>query len=379
MKLLTRSLLAILLAVLALPPIVSAATARTDGDVIVPPSQTSADDQYLAGNNVRIEGVVSGDVVAAARTVVVTGRVDGDLWTIGETVEVRGTVTGSVRTAASTVTITGMVGGDVITAGQTVDVAGTVARDVWAAGSDVRVAGTVGRDVKATGDRVVTAGRIGGNVTLDAGDRVDLQASTQIVGNLKYTAREQVKPAAGTVAGRTDFTQRSTQQNDDGFFDDVFGNLYWLAASLLLLVAILLYARRAAVLAADLVRTRPGVSFLIGLGSLILVPLGVVFLILSAVGIPLAVFTVFIYALVAYTAKLFPALLIGQLVLRRKKLDTFWAAFGAGALGLITFYVLNAVPVLGGLLSFAALTFGIGAQALLAFGIYKDNRKKYGV
>lgn len=180
------------------------------------------------------------------------------------------------------------------------------------------------------------------------------------------------------IGGRSDFTQRAEEPSRSGFLQDIRGNLYWLGASLILLIGILLYARKAAVRGTQLLRTRPGISLLAGLGFVVLTPLAIGFLALSLVGIPLAFFTVAGYLLVIYTAKLFPALLIGGLILQRKP-DSFWMAFGAGAIGLVLYYLLNAVPVLGGMVAVLTVLFGTGAQLLLGLQVYADNKKKYGV
>ena len=118
------------------------------------------------------------------------------------------------------------------------------------------------------------------------------------------------------------------------------GQLLWLAWAEILLIAILLYARRAAVRAVDLLRTKPGRT--IGLGALFVLglPIVIVLLALLVFSLPLAIIMAFGYALILYTAKLFPVLLIGGWLLRRKadKANSgFWGILAAGTVSLVAY------------------------------------------
>ena len=119
-------------------------------------------------------------------------------------------------------------------------------------------------------------------------------------------------------------------------------------------------------------------GFLFALAFLMLTPLAMIFLALTLIGVPLAIFTIGGYILVIYTAKIFPALLIGTMITKRPA-TAFWSAAGAGTLGLVIYYVLSSVPILGPIVTFLVICFGSGAQLLLLSQVYQDNRKKYGV
>lgn len=361
-----RILTALLLAILVAPVTATAAEFRGGQETTtVPVSQTIDDDLYIAGQTVTISGTVNGDVVAAGSNVTIDGAVTGSLWVVGGTVTINGSVGHSVRVGGGNVTINGKVGADVLAgAGQlTID-----------------SAAVIGRDLVVGADQVTVAGTVKGSISAESGSQFTLTPTAVVGGGIDYSGPSELNREQGAqVAGTIDYTKtQRSQQHQPTLADRLSGQLYWFLASLLLLIAILLYARRAAVRGADLISERPGSVVLAGLAFLILAPVVGFILLITLVGFPLSVITFLGYWLVLYTAKLFPALAIGRAVLHGARKDSFWPTFGAGALGLAVFYVLAALPGIGWVVTLAALLFGIGAQLFLFREVYAFVKKKYG-
>lgn len=362
----------------AVPVVAQAATSRAGDLVTVSRGQVVKDDLYAAGETVTITGTVEGDVVAAGSDVTVAGRVTGSVWAAGSTVRVTGRVDGSVRAAGSDVTVTGNVGRDVLFLGSDADIARSsrVAGDVLGYAGQVTIAGSVGRNVEIGADTLLVSGTVGGSVNADTGDGFRLADTARISGDVTYTGTEELAREKGArVGGSVDFTKQEQEQRS--FADRLNGQVFWFLAAVLLLLGILLYARRGAVRVSALVTGRPGVSLLAGIGFVLVTPLLAGILLISLVGLPLSLFTVFGYALVLYSAKVFVALAVGGAIVRKLP-DRFWPVFGAGTLGLAIYYVLTAVPVVGPLVMIGTAVFGTGAQLLLFKELYEANRKKYG-
>lgn len=383
MKWLARIALVALLAVLLTPAMAGAAEFRGGQDLTtVPAAQTVPDDLYIAGQTVTISGTINGDLVAAGSNVTVDGTVTGNVWAAGSTVTVTGTVGHSVRVAGGTVTIKGKIGGDVLVGGGTVtvDSGADIGRDLVAGASELTVNGAVGRNLKFAADQATLGGPVKGSVTAQSGNQFTLASGTAIGGGINYSGPAELHRDQGAkVGGAIDYTKvQSRQAQRPSLGQRLAGQTYWFTASVLLLLAILLYARRAAVRAADLIGQRPGGTVLTGLAFLVLAPVvGLIFFI-TIFGIPLSVITFLGYGLLIYTAKLFPALAVGRAVLRGAKQDAFWPTFGVGVLGLAAFYLLAALPGIGWLIGLAALLFGLGAQLFLFREIYESVKKTYG-
>src|SRR5579872_6033355 len=104
-----------------------------------------------------VSALLPGPAVAATTvggndTTIQAGRViHDDLYIGGQNVNVNGTVTGNLITGGSNVNVNGHVGGSIIAAGGNISVNGSVAGSVIAAGGNLDIAGRVGRDVTMFG------------------------------------------------------------------------------------------------------------------------------------------------------------------------------------------------------------------------------------
>lgn len=378
MKVRRRLLLPLLIAFLAVPSSALALEARSAETVTVPPGETLNEDLYATGETVTIAGTVTGDVIVASGKVFISGTVNGSVWAAASQVSVSGTVAGSVRAVGSEVTVSGGVGRDLLAAGSEVRTApgGRIGGDALVAGSTVAMAGPVAGDLKAAAERITLSGSVGGNASTRSDERLQLQPGAAIAGSLEYRGSEELARDPGaTVGGPVKFIKQESDR--ENYFDRLGDQLYWFLAAVLLLLAILLYARRAAQVVADQVFRRPGWSLLTGLAFVLLTPLLMLVLLVTLVGIPLSLMTGVLYLTVLYTAKSFVALAAGQALLRRRA-DSFWVTFGAGVIGLTLLYALAAIPVLGGFVTVVTVLLGTGAQLLFAKQFYADHRKKYG-
>ncbi|MDZ4247932.1 MAG: polymer-forming cytoskeletal protein [Patescibacteria group bacterium] len=377
---LTKLLLAgILVGGLALVPAVAQAATARGGDLVsVGRGQVVKDDLYAVGENITISGTVEGDVVAAGSEVTVTGRVTGNVWAVGATVRITGTVDGSVRAAGSDISVPGRVGRDVIFLGGNADIerSGRIGGDVIGYAERVTIAGAVGRNATVGSDALLVSGTVGGDLSANTGNDFQLADTARITGDVTYTGTEELVRGKGSrVGGSVDFTRQEAER--ESFLDRLNGQIFWFLASVLLLLAILLYARRAAVRAAALVTERPGISLLAGIAFILVMPLLASILLISLVGLPLSFFTVFGYVLILYSAKVFVALAVGGAAVRRLP-DRFWPVFGVGTLGLALYYLLTAIPGVGAVVVIGTVLFGTGAQLLLFKELFEANRKKYG-
>lgn len=353
-----------------------AATFASGESPHVNPSDTVTDDYYAAGSEVVVEGTVNGDVVVAGNTIRITGTVAGDVWASGNTVEITGRVNGTVRAAGAKVIVRGQVREDVMAAGSDVRIeGGSVGRDVWAAGNQLYLGSTVARHIHAESSRLNLGGTVTGDVDVKAEDNLTVTEGTVIQGTLNYTADQEIGATPGSRLGTVNF--RADSDTRPSFVDRVTRQAYWFLAAMLLLTGILMYARRGAWVATSKLTAKPWWSLLAGSIFFVAVPLVSIVLLVSVVGALLGVFTLGLYVLVLYTAKIFPALLVGRILIQRNP-ESFWLSLAAGAIGLVFYYVLAAIPIVGAMVGALVLLFGIGAQLLFARELYGDVRAKYG-
>jgi len=372
--------LALLLVTIAAVP-VAAAEFLSGDDPSVPAGTTFDEDVYLAGGEALIAGTVTRDVIVASGELDVTGRIDGNLIAAAGNVDVRGPIGRSLRVAAGELRVAAPVGGDVVAASGdvTIEPGAVVAGDVVAAGGNVTIRGEVRGEVRVAGGELVIDGPVGGEVRAEA-DELRLGPNARLAAALFYDGNEPEMDQGATVAGPVE--ERDLGDEVDpipgpdlgGFWFGVFR----LLAALVTGAAVVLLLPRAAVAAADAIRARPGPAFLLGLGLLVVLPIALVVLMVTVVGIPLALVGWAVYAVALYLSQVFVGLAIGWLILARSRLggDT-GRGFNllAMAIGVVVLGVLRLLPIpfFGGLVAVLTAIAGLGALAL-AFDARRRGR-----
>jgi cytoskeletal protein CcmA (bactofilin family) len=349
--------------VLAVPSAAMAAEVRTGTTAVVAPGETLNDDLFASGQTVTIAGRVTGDVYATGQTVVVTGTVDGDLIAAAQQVVVDGTVNGDVRAAGAVVTVNGWVGHSVTGLAQQVNISssGRVDGGLVAAGETISAFGPVGRGITAGGGTLQLGGPVGGKVLAWA-ETLSLGPNTRIAGDLEYRSERQAAIPPGTVAGRVQYDpiEREPRQAPllNGLFD--FGSLVWLFGSTILGALAIIFAPRASARAVELGRQQPLLTFGVGLLALCVVPIAALVIAVTLVGIPLALAVAALYWLGLLLAWPALGLVVGTEVARRVRRREPLPVLGALVVGLIVLHLVTHLPIVGGLVAFLGLAFGLG-------------------
>jgi cytoskeletal protein CcmA (bactofilin family) len=360
--------------VLALTPSpAAAADIRQGQDITIGPSETIEDDLYAVGTNISINGTIHGDLIAAGNNISVDGTVTGDVIAAGNSIAIRGQVGGSVRAAGNMIVLDGKVTNDLIFGGSEVTILsnGRVGRDAVIGSANATITGQIGRDLQAGSTNLKIDGGVGGNV-LATVDRLQLTDRATIGGNLKYTSKNEAQIAnASAVKGSTE-----RQVPQDSRAPLVTGPaalvVEWLKGLIgLLILGILVvfffpgFSRRAG---EALVRS-PWLT--LAIGALVLIGLPIVAIVFFAVGaliggwwigfVVLALFVV-VLALSIPVA----AVGVGGALLRmtRRPVPVWLALF----IGLIVLLLVALIPILGGLVIFCALLFGMGATTIAVVG-----------
>jgi hypothetical protein len=219
------------------------------------------------------------------------------------------------------------------------------------------VDGTVDGSLTAFDAPVTISGRVNGDVVVFNG-RVELRSGANVTGDV-VSQQDPVVASGATIGGTTNRLQ--TRTNWEGF--GWVGRLgWWLAVSVSTLVVglvLLWLVGRGAARIFEAGRTRIGPS--IGLGLLLFfgLPILAIIALVTVVGIPLGLgllaALLLIYAL-GYSAT---AWILGRSIVRR---PTGWVV--AFLVGWAILRVVALIPILGGLVWFAAVVVGLGALAV---------------
>ena len=357
-----------LVAVLAFgvsPHEAKAAEVRTGDEVTIGTSERIEGDLYIFADTIRVNGVVTGDLIAAGRVIRVTGQVGGANLA-AEDVEVSGQVDRSLRVAGADIDVEGTVGGDVLAASGKLRLFpnATVGEDMLIGGGEVTVDGAVGGDIRGSADELTVSNTVGGRLDVEV-ETLTLTGTARVAGDVRYSADEDAEVAQGAqVGGET--VRRA--QNEEGLGSGDYRVGLWelgrLLAGLITGLLLVLFIPRAMARVADQARINVIWTALVGLLWLVLAPVAMVILLVTVLGIPFALVLLGMYLIVLYLSQVFVGMAIGRAILPKG-----WDRDGRGynllamAIGVTLLGVLRGIPapVVGLVVGAITAVIGLGA------------------
>lgn len=343
----------------------SALDLRLDQDVEVASDERIVQSLAVSGDQIDIDGIIDGDLVALAERVTIRGTVNGNVYTFTRDLEISGTVTGSVHAGSERTRITGQVGGSVYGACDnfSIGAGGAVGRDVALWVDEAAFDGGIGRDVLFAGRWLEIRGPIGRNVDVRHAERLSLRDGARIGGDVDAVLEsDEIEIAAGaSIAGES--SRVAPEGMEAHMLSHYTKPAFYLFLALRyaagVLFGILLYA----VVPGLFDSTTPTTSLLfrsmaIGFLYVIAAPIVIVCCALTVIGIPIAVVGSFVFLVTLYTAKIAVGALIGRRVMGSEPgIAPFAIALLVG-LGLLS--VATALPFVGIAIAIVAVLYGLG-------------------
>lgn len=369
-----------------LPLTVAAGSKQMEQSIYVGPDEIIDGNFIKAGNVIDINGSVNGDVIVAGNSITIAGAVAGDVIAAGNSITITGPVGGSVRVAGSTVQIGGHVSHNVWAVGSTVALGSesAVGWDVYAAGGSVEVRGPVGGNLWVGAGTVVIANEIGKDVTasVDQEGTVVLYPTAVVNGNLTYRAasdQQLVVREGATVAGKTTRQPLPAGTSPAGRAWLGTAYLFWKLVSLfgLLVIGLVLLTlapKKLLEINQEMVK-RPWPSLGWGAVYLIVTPVAVVLLLLTIIGIPLALIILALYGISLCVSKVLAGFTLGLLLVTQ----TGKAAYKGSlvwplALGLVIITLLSMIPFLGWAVKLLLVLWALGALMAVKKRTLKEFR-----
>jgi cytoskeletal protein CcmA (bactofilin family) len=326
------------------------------------------------GDRVDIDGVVDGDLIAAAERVTIRGEVTGSLYVFCRDLEITGKVAGAVHAISESTRVEGEIGGRVYASGEDF----TLSRTSWAKSDvnlfaeDVVVEGSVGRDIHIAGDRLDVGGEVGRHIHALWLDELTLRDAAHVHGDVDVRLTEgrdlDRAPGArveGEVRAEEGHMARDHYLSHYQSWRFYAIQLLWFASAFLFGLLVYLIGPRmfrgSIDTSGDLFRT-------LGLGFVVLVtvPVAIIAAALTIIGIPVAVSALFLYIVALYGADLAIAAWLGRVI--AAPADDSLLAFGRSfGLGLAILAIIGMVPFLGPPIGFVALLLGLGLIAARAW------------
>ncbi|MBI3465803.1 MAG: polymer-forming cytoskeletal protein, partial [Planctomycetes bacterium] len=330
-----------------------AAEVRGGDQFVLKADETVADDLYVFGQQITIDGTVEGDLIAFGQQITVNGTVKGDVIAAGQTIVISGPAEGA-RIAGQVLKLgpKAKLDRDLVAAGFSLECepGSSIAGDVLFGGYQALFAGAIEDELKGGMANCKLSGTIGGDVHLEVGGEGDnippnafgppppvafpsvptgltVSDTAKLQGKLTYQApREATIDPKAELAGPVDYRPLTHEAGQapppKTWVQKAIDRLRHLASVAVVGLAALLLMPNWSRAWADNVRTRPGLSLLGGvLGVLAFIAL----LVVAAVVIVLAAILFGLTTL----AELVPMVIVGGIVGYAALIVGFWllAAF----------------------------------------------------
>lgn len=358
-------------------------TIGTDGKAI-------DDNVYSAGGDVRVIAPINGDLIVFGGEVEVRAPVRGDILVGGGTATIRDTVGGDVRIGGGKVDIEGNVSGEVVALGGEVNVAPTAVID----GELVAFCGELDMDGIVRGDLTANAGevRLGGtvlaNTKVNAGS-FDISPDAVIGGNLVYSA-EHEPGNLDRVQGSVERVEHMDEELPFDIDDKEFARNLPFVGGIIAVGAMVLFLLTIAFVVASLafglavvhwggtfldrtseaIMDEPLYTGAIGFGVLVGVPIGLILLLFTIVGIPVSVFGGVLYVAALFMTTVVVSMLIGEKAMPEQN------RYVQFLVGWLIYTALRWLPVVGDWIMLLGIITGLGAMTTVALTWSQGNGSK---
>jgi len=332
--------------------------------LVILPVQAKDYSNFKADDNLAVSGQIGATLFAAGNSVKTTSEVDGASFIAGNMLSIS-SKQDYLFAAGNNVMLSKVEAKDAFVAGSFITVEDSTIRDLYAAASTITINSDITRDLFVGGETVEINGKVFGDVSA-ACENIILGPDAAITGKLIY-------PKESKLEGREDQigeieTYKTASKKDVNvdikispvgmIIAKVLGTLYKYVAMLLISIILLALNKRVfeRIEEADKSFGKVALTSLIGFGVLCLLPFAAIITMITVIGIPLAFVSLIVYGLAIYlsiipTAYYFGNMMFGKSIKNKYLLLT---------LTLLILYVLKAIPIIGGVVGFISLIFGLG-------------------
>ena len=328
---------------------------------------------YEFGEEVIVQGIVHGDVWVAANEVSIEGVVLGSCFVVAGSLSISGQVQGNVRAVTAQANLRGLVGGNlsVFAAQVLADPQSRCLGEAFIAAGSADLGGRWHQKVRVQAGSAHLDGLFQAPLKVTAGDLIVGEVA-RIEGPFTYWTRRTPQIAPGAkMLGKVQAGQLA-EEEEFHWALSLLGStgarvLYALLSamniiySLFIGLTVLWMFPQALATAVHCLRHRPGASLGMGLFALIVVPTIAFLLLLTVLGIPVALTVLALNVFGLYTAKVVVMYWTGMMLMpKRYRLHRVSVLL----LGIAAYFLITSVPVVGNALAGLSMAIGLGATLL---------------
>jgi len=339
---------------------------KSGTDVVIRADEVIDDDLIAMGRSVKIEGTVNGDVFAFAQEVTIENIVNGSIYTGCAQVNINTKNCRSLWAFCGSLNADGNIENNLLFFGGHLKTGNTnlIKKDIIAFGGEIKLNGEVQGKVKGNMGKFNLSGKIGG-ADIQA-DKVNIESGAMVMENLIIKGnKEPVIDPNAKILGKTEYKKIEAKTHKPktgatGFFKTLFF-ISKLIIGIILIALFKLYIKKTNKILKDSTWKSLGFGFL----TIIVIPVVSVITLATIIGIPIAIFGVFVFLTLAYVSGIVFATGFGEWVIKLIKKDTTISPILSFIVGFIIITLVCLIPYLGFFVRLAVLFFGTGMIVLL--------------
>ena len=313
-------------------------------------------DLYVFEDSPTIDKIVNGNAYIFGNEVTITGEIGGDVFVFANKLNIDGAyIYSNLFAFANEINVNGIVY-DIYAAANsfTLDSDAFVYRDLRVSANTINLKGMVNKDAYLSASTY--------NFDTDS-------ENTLIKGNLSYDASSELSIADNLVGGTVTYKEQTiTSKSATEVILDYVADLAKTIAYVLVIALICIYCAPKFTSRVTSMSTKKSlVSFLIGLGAAIVGAIAFVILLLSVIGVKLAVVEMLLYIAICMSGLSFASLYFGSLCAKKFKQDGNLKLLGLTIASSAILWIISQIPVIGELFSTLVAIFGIGTFLVNTF------------
>jgi len=345
---------------------------QTGENLIIPKEKRVDEAAFISGSFLTINADINGDLYCAGRDIVINGNIKGDIACLSQSLTINGSVDGDVRVAGQTVIINGQVTRNLTAISQTLNLGSNsqIKGDIFFGVQTVELNGIMGRDLAGAGETITITGSLLRNATVTS-NNLSIVESGKVGGNLDYymettgNANLDKKNIKGNLVRHDIQTQDKDEMKKDmarvSREGMVYKTIYGIISFALLGLVLVYFDRKNTERRIASIVNKPFITGLIGFAVLITAPAAFIIVMITLIGVPLAMVALFVYIIAMIIASLYPSAIYGKLVLEKIFQKKNSNLYGQILLGVILLGLVSCIPIIGWMIAFASLCLGLGA------------------
>ena len=350
----------VLVSVFAFTGLVNAQSFKGGETVTVAKGEMVDSMLFAGGSSIDIAGTVNGDLYCAGQSISISGVVNGDVICAGQNIQISGKISGDARLASQSVTISGRVEKSATIATQTltIDKSGSIGRDLIGGSQNIMINGSVSRDIVSGSTNLTINGIVGRNIKGET-YKISVGSSGQVNGNVEYTGNSDPTISEGGHIKGT--VKRVDLKENESTWQGFVISMIWLLvfkliAMLIFSVVLLFLAPKIFEKSTSEAMKSPGQTFLVGAAATFIAPILIIALLMTIVGIPLAMLVILLWIVIVMLICPFAGYTLGKVLFSNKIKKPVWIMVS----GVSIFLVLSVIPIIGFITMLIAYLFGTG-------------------